>query len=64
MKHFQEKLVSYSKTKNLHCKCKIGVSLSNNGIVIAFISGGQLYKDVHLTFKRAITIVDATVIKI
>ena len=42
----------------------MGVSLSINGIVIACISGGQLYKKLHLRFKRAVTIVDTTLIKI
>ena len=37
-------------------KCKIGVSLS--------ISGEELYKSLHLRFKRAVTIVDTTLIKI
>ena len=62
--NFQEKLVSYSKTKNLHLKCKIGVSLLINGIVLACISGGQLYRNLNLRFKRAVTIVDTTLIKI
>ena len=35
-----------------------------NGVVISCISGGELYKNLKLRFKRAVTIVDTTVIKI
>ena len=62
--NFQEKLVSYSNTKNLHFKCKIGVSLLIIATGISCISGGQLYKNLQLRFKRAVTIVDTTIIRI
>ena len=48
----------------MNCKCKIRVSLSINDIFIACISWGQLYKNLHLRFKRAVTIVGTTLIKI
>ena len=48
----------------MNCQCKIGVSLPIFGIFIACISWGQLYKNLHLRFQRAVTIVGTTLIKI
>ena len=45
--------------------CIVSVSaLSMNGVVISCISGGELYKNLKLRFKRPLTIVDTTMIEI